>query len=236
MTTHILTLPTISERAALLMAVLKYPLEDAPRSIFADWCEEHGEEERAEFIRCQVELAIQRDPHRRPPASWDNDRRQDELWERETALLAADDERALAWFNLPQPWAKVVRLEPFQTVPQSFSYAVVRRGFIDSITCTLADFMTHAGEIFASQPVMRVTLSDREPKVAREWGWVREYDEGDGDNSRLGNRDTLPVPLWDLLGPKQPLYLVTKYYDTRAAALDSLSTACTLYGRKAVGL
>lgn len=33
------------------------PKEDGPRLVYADWLEEHGECERAEFIRVQIELA-----------------------------------------------------------------------------------------------------------------------------------------------------------------------------------
>lgn len=40
----------------LLRKVLEDPADDMPRLVLADWLEEHGEEERAEFIRVQVEL------------------------------------------------------------------------------------------------------------------------------------------------------------------------------------
>src|SRR5437773_1472485 len=46
---------TTSESAALLAAVLAAPEDDAPRLIYADWLDEHGQPERAQFIRLQVE-------------------------------------------------------------------------------------------------------------------------------------------------------------------------------------
>jgi uncharacterized protein (TIGR02996 family) len=47
----------MKEQDALLAAVLDAPDDDAPRLVYADWLEEHGQPERAEFIRAQVERA-----------------------------------------------------------------------------------------------------------------------------------------------------------------------------------
>lgn len=45
----------MSERAAFINAILDNPADDTARLVFADWLEEHGEPERAEFIRVQIE-------------------------------------------------------------------------------------------------------------------------------------------------------------------------------------
>ncbi|MGE3805236.1 MAG: TIGR02996 domain-containing protein [Gemmataceae bacterium] len=37
-------------------AVLEAPEDDVPRLVFADWLDEHGETDRADFIRVQIEL------------------------------------------------------------------------------------------------------------------------------------------------------------------------------------
>lgn len=47
----------MSERTAFIDAILNNPGDDTARLVFADWLEEHGEPERAEFIRCQIEAA-----------------------------------------------------------------------------------------------------------------------------------------------------------------------------------
>ena len=47
----------MTDGEALLAAILANPAEDTPRLVYADWLEEHGREERAEFIRVQCELA-----------------------------------------------------------------------------------------------------------------------------------------------------------------------------------
>src|SRR5262245_8094571 len=40
-----------------LQAIRDHPEDDAPRLIYADWLEEHGDARRAEFIRLQCRLA-----------------------------------------------------------------------------------------------------------------------------------------------------------------------------------
>jgi uncharacterized protein (TIGR02996 family) len=47
----------VTDREALLAAILREPDEDMPRLAFADWLDENGEPERAEFIRVQCRLA-----------------------------------------------------------------------------------------------------------------------------------------------------------------------------------
>lgn len=47
----------MSDRDALLHAIAARPEEDTPRLMYADWLEENGEPERADFVRTQVYLA-----------------------------------------------------------------------------------------------------------------------------------------------------------------------------------
>src|SRR6187397_1813565 len=47
----------MTDREALLAAVCALPDDDTTRLVFADWLEENGEPERAEFIRVQCEAA-----------------------------------------------------------------------------------------------------------------------------------------------------------------------------------
>jgi uncharacterized protein (TIGR02996 family) len=48
---------TVTDEEALLRAIWAEPDDDAPRLVYADWLEENGQPERAEFIRVQIELA-----------------------------------------------------------------------------------------------------------------------------------------------------------------------------------
>lgn len=47
----------MTDRDALLAAILAHPDEDTPRLAFADWLEENGQGDRAAFIRAQIEEA-----------------------------------------------------------------------------------------------------------------------------------------------------------------------------------
>jgi uncharacterized protein (TIGR02996 family) len=51
---------------AFLRSILDDPEDDTPRLVYADWLDEQGDADRAEFIRVQVELArlAERDPRR----------------------------------------------------------------------------------------------------------------------------------------------------------------------------
>jgi uncharacterized protein (TIGR02996 family) len=44
----------MSDRESLLAAIIASPAEDLPRLVFADWLDDQGDVERAEFIREQV--------------------------------------------------------------------------------------------------------------------------------------------------------------------------------------
>ena len=50
----------MTDQDALLRAVIENPDDDTPRLVYADWLEENGQPERAEFIRLQIELAVAR--------------------------------------------------------------------------------------------------------------------------------------------------------------------------------
>jgi uncharacterized protein (TIGR02996 family) len=58
----------MTDHDALLRAIAAHPEEDTPRLMYADWLEENGRPDRAEFVRVQVELARfgANDPTRRP--------------------------------------------------------------------------------------------------------------------------------------------------------------------------
>src|SRR4051794_33213202 len=116
----------MTEHEAFLQAILEAPEDDAPRLIYADWLDDHGDAERADFIRTQVFRA-------RLPA---DDPRQRELGEREQALLAAHAE---AWQAHLPVWARIQ--------PPHFRAAGPARGFRRGF---LAQVHTRA-ELFARE-------------------------------------------------------------------------------------
>lgn len=46
----------MTEGEAIYRAILANPADDTPRLVYADWLQEHGQEEWAEFVRVQCEL------------------------------------------------------------------------------------------------------------------------------------------------------------------------------------
>jgi len=46
----------MTDQDALVEAILGAPTDDAPRLVYADWLDEHGESEHAEFIRLQCRI------------------------------------------------------------------------------------------------------------------------------------------------------------------------------------
>src|SRR5215213_6729162 len=116
----------MSDRDALLQAILAAPDDDAPRLVFADWLDEHGEPDRAEFIRVQVELA--RLPFYEP--------RHADLNRRAEILLA--------------PWRRKWRL------PHLAAHQAFRRGFVERITLNAELFISRAAELFGQCPLRRI--------------------------------------------------------------------------------
>jgi uncharacterized protein (TIGR02996 family) len=66
----------IATSNGFLQAILEEPDEDVHRLVYADWLEEHGDQDRAEFIRVQCRLALLSE---NDPARAALEARQDEL-------------------------------------------------------------------------------------------------------------------------------------------------------------
>src|SRR5262245_44796938 len=105
---------------AFLQAITASPEDDTPRLVYADWCEENGEPDRADLIRAQCELAR---------LTTDSPRRR---------LLAA---RAWELVNRHgEEWAAPVR-----DLVEEWHF---RRGFIDRVTVSAETLITRADELF----------------------------------------------------------------------------------------
>lgn len=111
---------------AFLSAILEYPDDDAPRLIYADWLEEHGEPARAEFIRAQCLRASGGSDLRRSP----------ELLAREQELLSL---HADEW------------LVPLQRLGQDWRF---QRGFVVGGTITAQTLLEQADDLFRRVPLL----------------------------------------------------------------------------------
>src|SRR5579884_4313008 len=95
---------------SFLQAILEAPDDDAPRLIYADWLEENGEPERAEYIRLEIERERLGEHHPRHGA----------LHWRKLALESAHEE---AWRRFLPDWAEGGEL---------------RRGFVEEMWLSAA--------------------------------------------------------------------------------------------------
>jgi uncharacterized protein (TIGR02996 family) len=221
---------------ALLRGVRERPADDLPRLVIADWLDEHGEGDRAEFIRVQCELA-------RRGEGWSEARKEvrrrvllreisdtaaaillataethpDALQGREQELLAVN---AAKW---SPPGFLAVTSPDYFGRPDEHRILVYRRGFVESVHGPLAAWLEHGPAVVASHPVEGVTATDREPwptgdvRPDQQYGWRLTRGE------HLADPNFIPVVVGNCLpGGRGPL---RNRYPTREAALAALSDA-----------
>jgi len=128
----------------LYRAVLDSPEDDAPRLIYADWLDEHGRGERAQFIRLQCAMD-------RVPAG--------------TARWKPLFEKAQ---RLEREW-RVVWTGPAQ---RHVVGAELRRGFVDEVRLTIDQFTVASEELVRLEPIRvwqfsAVALFASQPTFAR---------------------------------------------------------------------
>lgn len=159
----------VTDDDAFLKAILADPDDDSPRLIYADWLDEQGQPERAEFIRVQCELA--RLPEGEP--------RRGELEARERELLTLHQ----------GAWATDA-LRPLTGMVTSWWF---RRGFIEKVTVEARGVLAHADALFGRAPIRQlgVYLARRRiqsllvlPHVARLAGLYLSGNSLGGDGVR----------------------------------------------------
>jgi len=114
----------VSDRDGFLAAIHDAPDDAAPRLIFADWLEENGEAEHAEFIRVQVEMRRERE------RSEQISPKLDELFLRQRELFK-------------RPWAKVA-----STIGAK-ALANFTRGFPNSLNLSAKEFVAQGPTLAA---------------------------------------------------------------------------------------
>ena len=201
---------------ALLRAVVERPADDAPRLVYADWLDDHGDPAWAEFIRLQVAAAGE--PCLNPEALRGG-RCDDpgcrgcrQFRDRAAELGSTPGFAAGAWGDWEPPIAGVW----------------YERGFIEEVSVVAERFVEAAGRLFAVQPIRGVRLSGRMPHLGpREAVWFR----GPGARSTTS---VLPEPVFDLLDPFSPAVDPSSAaYPTHSDANQALSAACVGSGEGA---
>jgi uncharacterized protein (TIGR02996 family) len=209
---------------AFLADVLAEPSDDAPRLIYADWLEDAGDPDRAEFIRLQCEqpAAVRERCYCRDsfdPTACARCRRVARLLRRQQELLA---------HRAARDWTPSA-LRPFSVA--------FRRGFVESVTLTADNFLEHASALFAGAPLLEVVLVDRSPIPRPDldaWLWLAgESWHWPPHRLREPAAHQVPLPLYQRLrGP----HGWTNYFPTREGARAALSRACVVWGRERAGL
>jgi len=149
----------MSEADALLAAIRQAPDDDAPRLIYADWLDEHGQPERAEFIRVQIELARNESPALR--------KREAELLELNYRAFAGDFAWPVFQFRFVRGLIKTYahsglfrRISPEQNLrgPGGETYTEYLRFYPDAI---IERARALAGSTFASLAAMHFPATQR---------------------------------------------------------------------------
>lgn len=206
----------MNDESLLIRAVCESPAEDTPRLMLADWHEENGQRERAEFIRLQILLHNTSfiragGVHARWPEPWvSRIKRANELAER----------HGREWSGvLGDQWPKLTDA----MFPRLYA-----RGFVRVAEFAEGRFFADAAAVFAGHPVERVTLEGRWPKheflVDTRPRWVRK----EGGERFLPHE--VPAVIYDRM------VIPAEGWKYTSDAVDALSAALVAYGRELVGL
>lgn len=248
----------MTEREAMVRAVCEQPDDDTVRLAFADWLEENGEPERAEFVRLQVELAKYPKQaawlEQMPVEQWQGSESEGELLRRLDPLVKRHTQLCGLYVRDCAKWSREViqGLLGSDWLQRSATWQWGwDRGFVSEVTLPLAAFYAPetahdtARELFATQPVTRVTLTCRRPL---EWTEDTGSASHDGDrwfswlDPRIQPGESpyrVPGELIDEMvrvGAKTNRRRSAVRFPTRSASIDALSEACVAWGRTLVGL
>lgn len=221
---------TTTEESALVGQILTRPADDTPRLVYADWLDDHGQTDRAEFVRVQCEIT------REYPGHNDHPEYASEDWHRRDVAANGEchgcqllDRQRLLWAVISPAFAaptdRLIRrprtilvsypLAPAVTYwlghqtrpgvgPEDELNLLVRRGFVSEIRLPLAVFLAHARDLFAAHPITAVVLTDRESWVNHDrthWGWWL-----DNPAIHAPAPDSLPRPLADAMADDPTRY------------------------------
>ncbi|HEY1375481.1 MAG TPA: TIGR02996 domain-containing protein, partial [Gemmataceae bacterium] len=155
-------------RAAFLRAIAENPDDDLPRLVYADWLDEHGEPERAEFIRVQCELArLPRDEARFAKLQ----RREEEL------LTKYETEWRPGSFD-------------------GLTFGPFERGFVRALAATQFEaFLAHIWDIKPLRPIHELRIGRMRTSQLRRLAQVRllsAFTLLDVSNGTIGN-DAIPA-------------------------------------------
>jgi uncharacterized protein (TIGR02996 family) len=150
---------------AFLAAIVADPDDDTARLVAADFLEEHGDPDRAAFVRAQVELA------RLEAAGRGKTREADELRKREKAYLGPLSVVRIWWAAEDCP--ELVKLNytagRLEIVGDGADRVTWRRGFIEAVTCPALVWLRYGEAVRKRNPVRDVTLTRCDRMTRDNW-------------------------------------------------------------------
>lgn len=167
------------DEAALLKAVCRSPADDLPRLVYADWLEERGRPERAEFIRLQIEEAREPSSQRdKIPFGW--------IRRRERIDQLRGD-HAAEWLKILPKWAMTLYsgsfLPPFD------------RGFPIEFELVAAPFLDYGPQLLDRTPIAEIrfeAVAKVVPKMVT-CVWLREVPNLDLSSTNLTDEHLLAL-------------------------------------------
>lgn len=165
---------------AFLTAIRETPDDDAPRLIFADWLEDNGDPERAEFIRLLVQAAASRAGEALP------------LRERAGQLLVAN------WLRWVGPLRDAFGPNPFEPwlsgMPAVRAVENFRRGFVEKLTVGAPQFLGRDRPLYGLTALTGLSFHGAGGVVDQlatrhELQWIRRLAFVDYYSSPLGPHD-----------------------------------------------
>lgn len=208
-----------------LAAVAASPDDDAPRLIYADWLEENGESERAEFIRIQCRIA----------APWSED--SGECWpcncRRNNRQHTNGPCRCSAgWKALRSRQIHLVFNHGYSWLGIASQYVTIdeywtrhfKRGFLDSIYLPSADWLRDGPAIAREHPVIR------EARFT-DWEAQQSFTAPPGNGSRWLLYHGFRMP-WEEIPKILRSVLLNPAYKNEAAAWIALSHAALDYAQQ----
>lgn len=231
---------------ALMAAVRTTPDDDLPRLVLADWYEENGEGERAEFVRVQIALArkdfsrcsrghewrkVNKSSYPEPVSVCDTCGIDGPFWpDIQPDIDLRKREKKLAEY-FGYLWFPGVHRH-LREAPDlaEWPLGIIRRGFLEVVRGPLVSLMVPG--VLRGREVMpiNVEVTDREPHPNADdqlthCGWIR----ADGE----GRPDELPHEIYDLLegGSERQDAVQWLAYPKRESAISALSTAILRWAR-----
>jgi uncharacterized protein (TIGR02996 family) len=210
--------------ADLLRAILEATEVDLRRLVYADWLEEHGDDLQAEFIRLQCRI--------NSLPFGDEQWHAKDLLGRELKIVDSMPDFLCLPGQLLDNYAwtgtGITTIEY-----DSDAEACWSRGFAYRVEMRLEAFMEHARALFEHHPITEVKLTDRDAeRFSDGWFWTWTNDNAQKDVYFDPFPQCLPKSIWDKIEDRRSY----TGHKSRKHALDSLSTACVVYGRDLAGL